>query len=237
MRINIKLKGLIVISLLVIVFAVYFKKKPPYQVANLPSISKKNELEPHVIPIKSNIPSKDLIKNEMDSHNTEVVSSYDQHGSKTEIHSLKPEAVMEQVNSKDSILLEDEFKSLAPINFHNAESATFSGKFIDEQNDIKLSIVYSGDTGELGNISCIKVKNNLTIFSPDGDIQIRDDGFGYAIILIKEKWYFRLGYSFSPGRSLVGKFYQKVESDWRLVGRTILKEDKATKTVLDKCPY
>lgn len=91
------------------------------------------------------------------------------------------------------------------------DAFNFVGLYIDRTVNIKLFLFVDIETGQLGEQSCLIVKDE--VYQNQNGFQIRLDGNGYAVILVDSKWYLRMKYVDDYGH-LVGHLYKLSENGW-----------------------
>lgn len=152
-----------------------------------------------------------------DENEPTSVTSTDTDGNTTQVIPRKKKDAKEILERNHNLNPNEEFNSLTPIEFNNEESNMFAGVFVDPQSKIKIAIYYDGDTYKLHENSCVIAPDGTQFPSQNNQLQMRDDKYGYAAIIIKQNWYMRMAYVFSPNRTLIGKLYKKSGNDWSFV--------------------
>lgn len=165
----------------------------------------------------------------------------------TQMPTTEKEA-FEFLNTKNHLKPEAEFANLKELAFDltedlNVQNPLMSpGAYVDKAAKIAMVFLAEGDTGVLGAVSCLKLKEAIPLVLMNENFQVRDDGTGYVAVMVEDVWYIRMKHI--EGQ-MVGKIFKKDDGQWRFLEDfsatnvsmyTLAKSDlsKACQTIAEK---
>jgi hypothetical protein len=149
-----------------------------------------------------------------ESHARESVTTQDLNGREIDVDAPSITRAQATLRQRAAIDPEKKFDSLAVPDFEDQQTAMFMGTFEDSATHVQLQLFFDRGTPKLSLASCVVTQESGPVSGAGGELQFKDDRTGYAGVMIKNRWYLKLAYSFDPHRKLNGKLYGRGERGW-----------------------
>ncbi len=139
----------------------------------------------------------------------------------------------EMLEQKNQINPETEFAQAKDFDMTEVRGGLFSGVFTDSLNKFNLAVV-ADENSQLSSESCAEIQEGHFFQPPKLKIKTTDDYF--AVIMIGDRYYARLGAELNRHRLLIGKLYQKQGTQWVFVS-AIEAQELRTRKIPETCKF